>query len=439
MSEIEAPSTVDHRSQSADVAESPPEQPTSDVAAVPPYTEKAGPNAIGRLRIGLLTLILLASGAIAIKPTYNWWHARQSRYYDNACEEAAHTESWEYLESISRQWVEWDPGASKGWVHLADALLRQGDVQGAVDALDRIDDRYPGALDALAIRGDILFSDLNQPYAAMENWERMLRINDAATVARQRMIYFYAITMQREKMRQEIFRAIELEGEPPEAYTYLYLAYDINFSDGLRLTRKWLESYPDDETLQVASAVYLATFQTDNSLSIMETSPVAAGDQSAVNRLRNIYPDNIELLSFFLAKAVYEGNQADVLNILKDAPSSAEADPRFWSARGWYLLEQEQFEDAAKALRTALSLNPFDWKSRNLLSSVLRQLNQPEEAAEESRLSLIGKELNQELFELPNARLIGNDLAQRIYDFSLEIGAEEMHRGLERRLGQFQQ
>jgi tetratricopeptide (TPR) repeat protein len=400
--------------------------------------EPSSEKTLGRLRTAILLAILLAGVALAIRPTYSWWHARQSRFYDEACEHAAEQESWEQLEAIARQWVEWDPEASRGWVHLSDALLKQSKPEAAVEAMARVSDSYPDVLDVLAIRGDILFSDLSQPYAALENWERMLQINETATVARQRMIYFYAMTLQRERMREQVLRAMELGGEPPEAYTYLFLAYDVNFSDGLLMARRWLESYPDDETLQVAAAIYLATFRSRNPLSIMESNPTVAGDLSEVYRLREVYPENIELLAVLLDKAVFEGDTTAVLDLLMEAPEGADQDPRFWRYRGWYLDLQDRHEDAAQALLRCVELNPFDWRARILLGSVLRQLGRSEAAEREARLGVIGKELHQELLELSNARLLDEDLASRIHDYSVETGPESFQRALADRLGQFE-
>ncbi len=379
-------------------------------------------SSLSWLRVGILWLILGAGVVVAAKPTYDWWHARQSQYYREACETSATAESWTHLEAIASQWVEWDAEASEGWIHLADALLKQNELQGVADALAHVDNSYPGVLGILEVRGDFLFSDLNQPYAAEENWRRMLDINDRADVARQRLIYFYAITMQRERMREEILRAMEAKSDPLESYAYLLLAYEVTFSDGLSLTRKWRESYPEDETLEVAAAVYLAKFAPDNTIYVLGISSVAEGDETEVTRLFDTYPQNLEILAFHLEKAVFEGNEPRVVEILGMCPPSAELDCRFWRGRGWLLSAQGRHEDAAQALQKCVELNPLDWRGRLLLSGALRQLGRNEEASRESDLQLIGKELQEELFTRPNARSIDLELAQRIYHYTLQTG-----------------
>ncbi len=391
-------------------------------------------SSLAWLRAGLLLLMLLAGIAIAARPTYNWWHARQSQFYREACEEVAEAESWEHLQARATQWVEWDPNSSEGWVHLADALLKLSDLQGAVDALAHVDNSYPGVLDTLAVRGDILFSELNQPYEAVENWQRMLEINERADVARQRLIYFYAITMQRERMREEILRAMELKSEPPESYAYLLLAYEVTFSDGLRLTRKWLESYPDDETLQVAAAVYLAKFSADNTIRVLGTRSVGEGDHTLVNEMLETYPHNLEILAFHLEKAIFEGDEQRVVELLAKCPSSAELDCRFWRARGWLLSSNNRFEEAAQALERCVELNPFDWRGRLMFSGALRQLGRSEEAGLQSEIQLEGKRLHEVLFMLPNARSLDFELAERIYNYATQAGAAIVAESMERRI-----
>jgi tetratricopeptide (TPR) repeat protein len=379
---------------------------------------------LSRLRIALLSVMLIVGISVAAIPVFYWWHARQTRFYSDACQAASEAESWERLKRISTEWVEWDPTSSEGWVHVADARLKLSEFEAAADAMARVDESHPNVLRILEARGDLLFSELNRPYEAVENWRHMLEIDELSTVARQRLIYFYAITMQREKMREEILRAMELRCEPLESYAYLLLAYEVTFSDGLRLTRKWLESYPEDETLKVASAVYLAKFAENNTIRVLGTRSVGEGDLSVVSDYLETYPDNLEILAFHLEKAVFEGDENRVVEILGMCPPSAERDCRFWRARGWLLALRERYDEAAVALEKCIELNPFDWRGRLFLSGVLRQLGRFDEANLHSDLQTEGKELQEILFLRPNARSIDQPLANRIFQYAVRTGPE---------------
>ena len=87
-------------------------------------------------------------------------------------------------------------------------------------------------------------------------------------------------------------------------------------------------------------------------------------------------------------------------------------------------------------MRTALELHPVDWRSRLLLAAVLRRLGRPEEAAEASRIALLGKELHRELLELPNAVSWDEEVGARMYQYIEQSGAELARTSLKRRIGE---
>lgn len=202
----------------------------------------------------LLTLVII----VAAFPSYRWWRDGRTESFKKACVRAVEEKSWEQLEAIALRWTEWEPSNGDGWVYLAEASVQLGEVERAADALGRVSNSYHGALEALALRGELLFADLNRPLEAVETWQRMLAINARADVARQRLIYFYSMSLQRAKMLEHIRKAMDLECEPPESYAYFLLANELNFSDGLSVVAKWRETYPNEEALEVAHAIYKA-------------------------------------------------------------------------------------------------------------------------------------------------------------------------------------
>jgi tetratricopeptide (TPR) repeat protein len=385
------------------------------------------------LVVALAVLLPLTAGAAW--PAYRFWHSHRTGQFDTACREAVAEKDWPRLELIASKWTDWDQTADEGWVFLAEAAVQQENLELAVDCLGRVRDEYGGALEKLAHRGDILFTDLNRPYEAVANWERMLRIQPHADVARQRLIYFYSMALRRNAMLEHIHRAMELGCEPPEAYPYLLLAHDVTFSNGLSVVTKWIEAYPDDATLEIARAIYVARLSPYDDLIVLGGSAIAPGDVTLINGCLEKYPEDLEVLAFHLEKAMDEGDKQRVYDLLTGCPASAEQDPRFWRYRGWYLAEQNQHGEAERALRTALDLHPVDWRSRLLLAGVLRRLGRPDEAAEASRIALAGKDLHRELLELPNARSWDTEVGDRMYKYLEETGSELARVSLQRRIG----
>lgn len=388
-----------------------------------------------RRRIAAVALLIAAAlAAVAAKPAYDWWHAHRTQQFRSACKAATEAESWDRLDAIATRWVEWDPRSDDGWIYVAEASTQLDKLARAVDALGRVRDSYHGALEALAIRADMQFSDLNRPYDAVATWERMLEIDPLADLARQRLIYFYAMTLQREKMLEQIRKAMTLFCEPPESYTYYMLAYEINFSDGLTLIRKWRDACPDDEALEVAHAIYLAKYSLDRPPETVVQPMIAPGDLSMINACLEKYPANLEVLAFHIDYAIYEGNERRVLELLKQCPESAEKDARFWRYRGWYLSVQEQHEQAEEALRKALELHSADWRIHWTLAGVLRRLERSSEASQATAIATHGKKLHKVLFELPNASSLNRRIVLDLYEYFRQTGPEYVVSALRHRL-----
>lgn len=425
--------TIHSASESNPPSATGPAQPLCpDHTLSPPDTGSARSRSFlqsGLLLVSLLAIVVL----IAVYPASHWWHQRRTRAFKSACTIAVNEKDWNKLLALAERWVEWDPANGDGWVYLAEAAAQQDQVERAAEALGRVSNTYHGALEALAMRGEMLFGDLNRPYEALATWKRMLDINPRAGAARQRLIYFYSMTFQRSELLAEIQKAMELECEPPESYAYYVLTNELNFTDGLSVVSKWREHYPDDETLEVAHAIYVAKYAASGGLPIFGQSTVASGDLTPIERCYQKYPQNLEVLAFHLEYEIYDGNEARVLELLQQCPAAAEKDSRFWRYRAWYLASQEQFEAAEQALRRSLELHPADWQTWLLLGNVLRRLGHPQ-AAEAAEIALMGKTLKRELFELPNARLLNKQIGEKLYRYLKRTGPDWVWQSLERRL-----
>ncbi len=292
--------------------------------------------------IPFILVLLVACGSVAARYGYSKWKTHRRSQFQDACKVAIAESNWEKLQLIANGWLQWAPGDGDALVNCAEAARQLGKPKDAADFLGRVDDSYHGALQALAFQGELLFGDLNLPYEAEAAWIRMLQINKEATLPRQRLIYFYSITLQRKKMLDLIREGIRIGCEPPEAYAYLLLSNNLNFTDGFMITSKWRKQYPDDQRLEVIQAIFAGRNKYDGDEAVFEKSDVAPGDQSLVDRCLEKYPHDLEVLAYHAEKKIYEGSSTDMVTLLKNAPPEASEDSRFWRFRGWLLHQQNK-------------------------------------------------------------------------------------------------
>src|SRR5690606_21630877 len=130
------------------------------------------------------------------RPAVRAWQNRIDQTYKARCQAAVETEDWGRLQNIAQEWLDRNPSQDAARVFLAEAAIQADDLESAVRLLGTVDDRYHGALAALEIRGAILFANLNRVYEAEQTWMRMLDVNPRAASAHQRLIFFYAMTLQ---------------------------------------------------------------------------------------------------------------------------------------------------------------------------------------------------------------------------------------------------
>ncbi|HET6425905.1 MAG TPA: hypothetical protein VFG20_19600 [Planctomycetaceae bacterium] len=363
---------------------------------------------------GITLAVILA---IAVPVSYRYWAQSQRAAFKRQCREAVSRKKWDELLARAQAWHKWEPRNDDALVFLAQAAAELKQMPLAVESLGSVSDTYKGALQALAFRAEMQFSDLNRPFDAEATWLRMIRIQPRADLPRQRLIYFYALTLQRHKLVAQLEESIRLGCEPPEAYTYLIMKDTLNFSDGLAQTTRWRLADPDNEILAAAQAVYAVKQTASEMIASFASETTSADAEALFEKALERYPQNLELLALKLDRAVFEGRTDVVLSSLKQAPGSAGDDSRFWRFRGWLLSVTQQPEAAEKALLKAIELNPFDWQARWALADVLRKLQRTAEADGISRIALEGKLLQAKIFERPNARDVDEQLIRAIHAY----------------------
>ncbi|MEW4530424.1 tetratricopeptide repeat protein [Maioricimonas sp. JC845] len=425
--------------------ESTPESETSlPTGAVPATadsgtdTDTAAPLEMGRVVrrfvvIGGIALLAILVGFASLW-AYDRWAQKRQEAYRTACEAAVAAQNWDELLETSTAWREWDPDNDDSLMSIAQALVDLDRLDEAVATLGNVRDDYKGALEALAFRAEIQYSALNRPFDAEATWRRMVKIAPNADLPRQRLIYFYAMTLQRQEMEQQIRESVMLQCEPPEAYAYIILKNVLNFSDGLAKTTRWLLSYPDDKTLQVAQAVYAARQNAEGKIATFGFRTAMPGRLDLVDRRLQQYPSDPELLIVKIDQAIFEGDARQVTELLSRVDPMAENDSRFWRVRGWLMLDRGRYQEATDAFERALELNVFDWQARWLMADALRKLNRTEEADQAAALALTGKELQQRIFEKPSARDLDEQLAADILQYASDLEAILFAEALARRL-----
>ncbi len=133
---------------------------------------------------------------------------------------------------------------------------QQGNLTQAAAYLQRIPDTDPQAPESLLALVDFQFNDLNKPFEAEATCQRILRIDPANGEAHRRLVFFYGMTLQRQKMARQARQAIERSCDIPDTYVHVLGADWLTFSNAYELNGRWLQNDPDNELLLVARALH---------------------------------------------------------------------------------------------------------------------------------------------------------------------------------------
>ncbi|MEZ6040570.1 MAG: tetratricopeptide repeat protein [Planctomycetaceae bacterium] len=384
---------------------------------------------VGFLAIATVTCLGLAGFAYLRSS-----HEEKSEQYRQDCLQHTVAEDWLALESAARAWLDFEENGDEARLYLAEALVQNRKSEEALKVLNAVSPSFQGYTQVLHVRAELLFSELNRPLDALPLWEELLELEPRATVPRQRLIYWYSMTLQRPELQEAILDAIRVGSEPPEAYTYLFLLNDLNFSDGLTMSTRWRLAYPDDASLEVAQAIFAAKQTADKLLPTFGTSTVSPGDQSLVKNCLTKYPDALEPLALTLDQAVFAGDTEQVTRLLQNAPPEAAEDSRFWRFRGWLMQSQGRFKESREAYEEGLRIHPWDWSIRLLLADVLRREGSQDAAADAASLAMQGKELKARILSSPNARELEEDLVYDLLEYFQETGPAVVAEAMARRL-----
>lgn len=385
-----------------------------------------------RLRaVAILAVIGLVGGWLI----HGWWWKWVTESVARSCRDAVARDDWDVASKLVDKWVARAPDDLEGWLLRAEIAKQRKDWVGTEESLARVpptDRRY---LKIQELRGDLVLDALHRPDRAIDIWKSMLEVDRDSPLAHQRLIYVYAMTLRRAEMIAQIREAIRLRAEPPEAYGYLLAANSLIFSDGYLRTSQWLRESPEDPVLNVARAVFAARTNPSKGLRMFGDADGLTANRQFIEKCFVEYPDNLEVLAFFIDRVLTDGEFDQLEELLSNLPPAADLDSRFWRYRAVLHDSQRDVERAVLACQKAVDLHPLDWKAHHDLGNYARFQNQLEMAEHHSRLGERGKQLEREMLELPNASLAGPELLERMYAYGRDCGDTDFTDGLAYRLG----
>lgn len=390
----------------------------------------AGPANVVRLFrwLGIALIVALLFPGLAF--VHRYWKAAKENWYVSQCRELRSARKWADLRRISEQWSAWDPSAIDAKLFDADASTHLQDFAAAAELLSSIPESHPKSLPSLVALSTMQFGPLGRPLDGARTCERILRIDHRATAAHQQLIEFYAVTLQRRKLEQQIRYAIDCSREPPKAYIYLFLMDTMRIAGASESNSRWLEQAAGSELFEVARVLHMP--EPDNGVK----SPSGDDKYSLADALLRRFPHNLEVLAYKVDVSLRSGDIQEVMALLSSLPAEADDDNRFWRAKGWLHLNRNELEKAQEALDHAISLFRMDWSARNLLADVLRKTGRLIEAEKLHELVQAARKLRTQINAIALDSDIPHEILSELASLANQCGDVQVSDSLNRRLGQ---
>ena len=330
-------------------------------------------------------------------------HEMTDEQYREICEALVSEQSWEELRSVATEWSEVASLPDEALFNLADAHLRLDESELAISTLLEVPYRSPKLFAALITACDLQFGPGNSPLGGVETLKRMKAMRPDSVTTRQRLIFFYAVTLQRNHMLEEIYQAIADQSEPPDTYVYLLLSDNLNFSNGFTKNTEWLQSDPESEVFQVARIVQLI-----KSVEQSENQRLKDGLGQyfeTFETLRKQFPENAVLLQFALSRVVDEFDLEEAERLVAQIPAE-NRDSVLLRRKAWLKFQQGEFEECRTLLEQSLAEHALDWHTWHDLAACRRRQGDTQGAQQASQIAVQGKELGKILLQLSDAAAI---------------------------------
>lgn len=389
----------------------------------------------------IVVAIVVIAMAIGSPSAYRKWCSYRRNELSEQCRAARSRQRWDELQILADRWTVWDSQNGEAWMFRAQAASGRREWSEAASHFRRVSDTDARIIPAMIELSKLAFTHLNDPPTGVEACERILRNDPRAAGAHQQLIWFYAMTLQREKLLQQIRAAVEVQREPREAYVYFFLADTLRSDGAAKLNERWLEAAPDAELFLVARVLQLPDSETE-SPDTPSPTPVGSPLNSKsgrsklelVDELLNRFPHNIELLAYKADDRVANGDIEGVAALMSQAPDVATRDSRFWRIRGWLHESNNELEEANTAYRRALELHAVDWNTMNRLAVVERRRQNIAEVQRLTKLVERANETRRILRKLPAVELVPPAILVELAKLYRESGERIVGPALERRL-----
>ena len=358
-----------------------------------------------------------------------------------SCREALRAGDWERVERLAGRWRWWDRGKAAPLIYLAEAANRTERYERAAELLDQLPDDDPMTPPALLERSDIQFGPLNRPIEGAETLDRVIKLDPKLVEARRRLVYFYAFTLQRRKMVDLAYDTVRHDCDLPETIVYILLQDSLSFSNAYKENTRWLRGDPDKELFLVARALHRI-----RSSGVDDTEDPKEGprDKDGTPFHRKVvaeyfakFPQNLELLAYYLQLSSTSGDVDEVARLLSRAPPEAENDNRFWRYKGWLHAAQGELRQAKESYERALLLNGYDYVSRHQLAGVERRFKRLEQVKALEELAIEGKAVQRELRQLEDVANVPEGLLKRVALYAEQCGDDLVASQLNYRIQQW--
>lgn len=376
-------------------------------------------------------------GAVMI---YRWWSERDLA---ERCRAAAGSGRWAELADTAASWHRLNPQSVEPILYLADAAERRDAPSSAVEYLGLVPLDDTRAAAASERRMKLLFEPLNRPRAAARECERLLEINPEHTLARQRLVFFLAMTFQRVEMIRRIRDGIARGSFDRQDCVYLFLASELRFSNGPQVCGLWSRSEPEAELFVVARALHFSAgldggIPSDRPDVVERLRAEVLRRDATLVQLLERFPHNMEVLAFHLQRAADNGDVGRMSALMSQAPESAELDFRFWRFKGWLHSLRDELAAADRAFGEALALHPIDWTTRHQRASVWRRLGRDgrtslkDKVEHEQKLANQGRDLYRRILVVKDVAAVDGPLLRELSEYAAGCGDESFARALAR-------
>lgn len=387
------------------------------------------PESLNRSTLRVLFFVILVS-VIGVS-VFLWTQQKSDQQFLESCQKLDDQEAWQELKNEASLWIAQADQPDEALTFMAEAEYQLGRPEEAVKNLLQVPRGSKRRFRSFIAASGIQFSELNQPLAGIETLKRMIKMRPSSTTSHQRLIFFYAVTLQRELMLAAIEDAIASNAEPPDAYVYLLLAGKLSFSNGFAKNSEWLRSDPKSELFRAARIIQLL-----DSVKTSESQQRQRATQEywkVFHDLRDEYPENIVLAIYEIEQAAEEFDLDRVRSLMDEIPESR-LDPVLLKWKGWLELESSQPQIAEGLLLRSIEGFRLDWRVWHDLASCRRRLGDLNGAEQAEQIARVGKELRKEVLQLKNAALIESKTLEKLASYAASCGDNRIALAILKRL-----